>query len=122
MPRPKSKKAEPVQHIVRRWESSPIVYGWDSRERTVNPDHHPAVSMTSTGLFVNDAGAVLPEKDVPEYIRKEAKSTNLDIVYHAPKRRDLSMADAMLGSGVQETDPDPTVRSTRNRRAAQAFA
>jgi hypothetical protein len=121
MPRPTKKKSEPL-HIVRRWVSSPILFGRDSREMTDNPDFHPAVSMTSHGTFLNDAGMVIAEKDLPEYIRREAKKTNLDTEYHPPKKRELSLSDAMIGAGVPETEPDAAVRSTRNRRAAQAFA
>jgi len=108
MPRAK-KPAKPAEvgQVVRRWESSPVLYGFDSRfDRKENPDHFPAVSLTHLGQFVNDAGAVLDPKDVPARVLAEAKGTNLDIEYHPPKHRELSMRDAMLGAGVQDTDPE----------------
>jgi hypothetical protein len=120
MARPK-KKAEPV-HVVRRWESSPVVYGFDSRfDRKENPDYHPAVSLTSKGTFVNDAGRPLDPKEVPDYIKAAAKGTNLDVEYHPPKKRSLSMADAMLGAGVQDTEPDAKVRAGR-RGSREVYA
>lgn len=101
MARPK--KQETV-HVVARWESSPIVYGWDSRERTTNPEHHAPIRLTSTGVFLNDADKVLdPKKDVPAYILAEAKTCSLDTEYHAPKNRELSLKQAMLEAGVQDT-------------------
>lgn len=114
-----AKKKQSPGQVVRRWESSPILYGFDSRfDRKENPDYHPAVSLTHRGLFIDDAGAVLDPKDVPEYIRAEAKKTNLDITYRPPTRRDLSMRDAMTAAGVDDTDPDPTARKKKGPSAA----
>ena len=111
------KKQNPGQ-VVRRWESSPILYGFDSRyDRKENPDYHTPVSLTHKGLFVNDAGVVLDPKDVPDYVRVEAKKTNLDTTYHAPTRRELSMRDAMTAAGVDDTDPDPEARKKRGPAA-----
>ncbi|MGH8897523.1 MAG: hypothetical protein ACRDZ4_10965 [Egibacteraceae bacterium] len=117
MARPKKKAAE-VHHIVRRWGSSPIIYGFDSRfDRKENPAYHNPIALTSRGKFVDDAGAVLDPKDVPEYVRAEAKKTNLDIEYRPPAHRDLSMRDAMTAAGVQDTEPDATKRSRRTTAA-----
>lgn len=105
-----TKKSETV-HVVARWESSPIVYGWDSRERKENPEYHAPIRLTSKGVFLNDADKVLdPKKEVPAYILAAAKTCSLDTEYHAPKNRELSMRDAMLGAGVPDSDPDPAAR------------
>lgn len=113
------KKAEP-NHIVRIWTSSPIVYGplhsKDHPDVSPNPDHHPTIRLTHKGTFLNEAGDVLDPRSVPDYIKAEAKKSNLDIEYHPPRQRSLSMEDAMLGAGVENTNPDP---STRGRRVAR---
>jgi hypothetical protein len=123
MSRPK-KQPEQV-HVVREWESSPIIYGWDSRERQENPAYHPPIRLTNKGLFVDEQGRQLDIKTVPAYIIAEAKKTDLNIEYVPPKPRSLSMAEAMLGAGVQDTDPDPRERAARAsaaKRAREAYA
>lgn len=117
MPRPK-KPAKPVSlgQVVRRWESSPVLYGFDSRfDRKENPDYHRPVSLTHLGKFVDDAGREIDPKDVPEVVRDAAKGTNLDVEYHPRKQRALSMRDAMLGAGVEDTDPSPPARGRVSR-------
>lgn len=107
-----SAKKEDVGQVVRRWESSPILYGYDSRfDRKPNPDYHPPIRLTHLGKFIDDAGKVLdPAKEVPAYVREQAKGTSLDIEFRPRSTRQLSMRDAMLGAGVENTDPDPDNR------------
>lgn len=113
MARPKNKPAETL-HIVRRWESSPILYGFDSRfDRKENPAYHPPILLTHLGTFVDEAHKPIADKDVPDYVRADAKGANLDVEYHPPTRRNMTMTDAMLGAGVQDTDPDAAVRAKR---------
>lgn len=118
MARPRKKPAEKPIHVVRTWVSSPVVYGYDSRfDRKPNPDHHEPIALTSDGEFVVPTGETyrrIEKKDVPAYILEQAKGTNLDTTYYPPQHRELSMTDAMLGAGVQDTDPDPAVRRGRS--------
>ncbi len=99
-----AKKKQPVHHVVRRWTQSPVIFGRDSRDTTDNPNYHPPISLTAGGQFLDDTQTVLDPKSVPEYIRRAAKTTNLDIEYHAPKKQQGTLRDAMRQSGVQ----DPT--------------
>jgi hypothetical protein len=107
MARPKKQPAQVKKAandpVVARWESSQIMYGWDSRDRTPNPDYHAPIRMTASGVFLNDAGAVLERETVPAYILEAAETVSRDTTYHAPKQQELSMRDAMLGAGVQDT-------------------
>lgn len=104
MPRPKKPaKAEPL-HVVRRWSCSPVLYGWDSRERRDNPDFHPPIGLTSTGKFVDDRNVELDPKTVPAYILAEAKTADLHTDYRAPRKQQGTLRDAMRQSGVE----DPT--------------
>lgn len=115
MARPK--KAVSHGQVIRRWESSPIIYGFDSRfDRKPNPDHHAPISLTHKGVFIDDAGEVIDSKNIPAYILAEAKTTNRDIAYHPPARRDLQMRDAMTAAGVDDTDPDPKERAAARKR------
>lgn len=121
MARSKKKPANAPVHIVQRWTSSPVVYGLrGSAEPSENPDYHAPIALTSRGTFVTDAGSPIDPKDVPAYIREVAKKADLNIEYRRPAHRELTMTDAMLGAGVQDTDPDPRVRASRGR--VQAIA
>jgi len=100
----KRAKAPEQVHVVRRFTSSPFIYGRDSREATDNPNFHPPIGLTSKGTFVDDRNLPLDPKNVPEYIKNEAKKANLQIVYQPPRQQQGTLRDAMRQSGVQ----DPT--------------
>jgi len=112
----KPKKPSAV-HVVRQWASSPVIYGANSSDQRTNPDFHPIIGLTNKGAFVDESGRPLPLERVPDYVRREAKGTNLDIEYR-PVRREVSMADAMLDAGVTDTEPDPAIRRSRARKRA----
>jgi len=118
MAKPKKKQE---QHVVRQWASSPVIYGplrsKSNEDIHDNPDHHPTIGLTSRGEFVDLAGRKLDPKSVPDYIKADAKRSNLDIEYHPPKRHEVGLDDAMLGAGVPDTEPDPRVRASRRRAA-----
>jgi hypothetical protein len=97
----RSAKAEQI-HVVRRWTSSPCIYGWDSRERKDNPDFHPPIGLTNKGTFVDDRLEPLAPKDVPAYILTEAKKANLSIVWQPPRQQTGTLRDAMRQSGVED--------------------
>lgn len=109
MPRKYIKKADRAaatekHNVVRRWTSSPVLYGWDSRERKDNPDFHPPIGLTSAGKFVDDRDVVLDPKTIPAYILAEAKTTDLHTDYRPPRKQQGTLRDAMRQSGVE----DPT--------------
>lgn len=108
MPRKYVKKADRAaanekHDIVRRWTCSPILYGWDSRERKDNPDFHPPIGLTAKGKFVDDRGVVLDPKTIPASIIADAKTANLSIEYRPPRKQEGTLRDAMRQSGVEDT-------------------
>ena len=110
---PRKKKAAPV-HVVRQWTSSPVIYGplrgKTNEDVSPNPNYHPTIGLTSEGMFVDEVNRPVDPKLVPDYIRAEARTTDLNIVYQAPRRRDLSLRSAMVAAGVEDTDPDDAAR------------
>jgi hypothetical protein len=107
MPKAKStpkKSATVAEHgpVVARWESSPILYGWDSRERQTNPEYHAPIRMTAKGVFLTDADQVLDPADVPARILAAAKTVSRDTEYHAPARQEMSLKDAMHSAGIRD--------------------
>lgn len=96
-----TKAPEPV-HVVRRWTSSPFIYGRDSRDATDNPAFHPPIGLTSRGTFVDDRNLPLDPKNVPEYIRVAAKTADLNIEFRAPRKQQGTLREAMRQSGVQD--------------------
>lgn len=118
----RSKKPLPPVHVVRQWSSSPVLYGVNSADQRPNPDFHPIIGLTHKGTFVDEAGKTLDLSKVPDYIKREAKGTDLRIEARPIVQRELSMADAMLDAGVEDSDPDPAVRRSRARRASRVAA
>jgi len=118
----KKSTTPPENHIVRRWESCPIIYGLDSRDRRENPDYHASIALTSDGRFVADNGTEIDPKMIPPHILEAAKTTDLNIIYREPTRRTLGMDQAMLAAGVPDTEPDATIRAKRGNVGRRAFA
>lgn len=109
---------QPEHKVVAEFRSSPIIYGFDSRERRDNPDWHPPILLTSTGKFINQANRVLSLDEVPDYVKAAAKKASLGTDYKAPGKVEMTLAEAM-NQATAEAAPQPVKRGRgRPKKAA----
>ena len=104
------RKTDPVK-TARGFVSAPWIYGADSKERTRNPDYHPAVFQTEAGKYVDVDGTPLPLSKVPDYVRQEGRPAPGG---RAPERVEMTLADAMK-EAMDNGDRKAPVKTQRGR-------
>lgn len=115
------RKQDPIK-IVRRWEVSPVAYGIDSRERSVNPHYHPAICQKEDGTYCDPAGRTIPKSQIPKYILEDGAPPDA-VSMGSILGKTMSLADAMRDTGMIAEDgsirptpvADPTPKPKRGR-------
>ena len=103
--------------IVRQWVESPVIYDpLDSRIRTRNPNYHPPIFQTETGVYVDGNGNRLPKNKVPAHILEEGTPPDGTPVMGS-KRVSLAeaMIDAQTPADVKPQVSPPTPPRRRGR-------
>jgi hypothetical protein len=109
------RKTDPTK-IVRQWSASPFIYGADSKQRTPNPDAHPAICQREDGKFCDVEGRLIPDSKVPDHIRSEGKPPKATTV----EGGEVSLSDAMTDALTPADPRDKPARKPAAKRGRKS--